>query len=553
MKRKRIYVWMLAGSLSVGSILPVYGAEFTDDPNTNVTNESEISLIQEESPDIFSDGAQEADTFSDSIFENNGVLGASEADEGTEGLVYEYVEETDSYRVIKGVDTKNVIIPAAYEGKPVMEIASGAFVNCSSMESVSVRKMGCTIRTGAFVNCSALRGIGVAGGIGIESQAFRECPKLYQMSGVNCEEQAPYVIAPDAFDADCKIIIWTIGSIDVKGESFVYIDLESGVHDYRVNGVEYVDMLLNINGQTKDGMVITDFDNSRQIVDSSNIDLGYSIVAIYRKAFYGSDRLEELTLSPGIQYIQTKAFAYCTNLRELRLPDTVVDIAEDAFEGCDNLTIFCTAGSYVEEYCRTHKIPFIAEGAEPSRLVQTGFRVSNQSLYFDIGFQHAEEGAAGYEFQSLASDGKTILLTKTSDSSSTVLRKAPNDIYVRGRYWKQVNGHKVYSAWSDMIYLHADIKVGNISLEKAEIKGNNVTLTFADNPNFFKESDGYDCMLKNADNQGESYMLKNRMYRTIRYKNIEKGTYYVIAKAYKIVNGKKYYGKASDTQKIVVK
>lgn len=67
MKRKRIYVWMLAGSLSVGSILPVYGAEFTDDPNTNVTNESEISLIQEEAPDIFSDGAQEADTFSDSI------------------------------------------------------------------------------------------------------------------------------------------------------------------------------------------------------------------------------------------------------------------------------------------------------------------------------------------------------------------------------------------------------------------------------------------------------------------------------------------------------
>ena len=507
MKRKRIYVWMLAGSLSVGSILPVYGAEFTDDPNTNVTNESEISLIQEESPDIFSDGAQEADTFSDSIFENNSVLGASEEDEGTEGLVYEYVEETDSYRVIKGVDTKNVIIPAAYEGKPVMEVASGAFVNCSSMESVSVRKTGCTIRTGAFVNCSALRGIGVAGGIGIESQAFRECPKLYQMSGVNCEEQAPYVIAPDAFDADCKIIIWSIGSIDDRGDSFIALDGE-GDSLYLEYGMQFIDLRLDINGQTKDGIVLTDFDNSRQIVDLSNIDLGYSIFAIYRKAFYGSDRLEELTLSPGLQYIQTKAFAYCTNLRELRLPDTVVDIAEDAFEGCDNLTIFCTAGSYVEEYCRTHKIPFIVEGAEPSRLVQTGFRVSNQSLYFDIGFQHTEEGAAGYEFQSLASDGKTILRTKTSDSSSTVLRKAPNDIYVRGRYWKQVNGHKVYSAWSDMIYLHADIKVGNISLEKAEIKGNNVTLTFADNPNFFKESDGYDCMLKNADSQVESYMLK---------------------------------------------
>ena len=227
MKRKRIYVWMLAGSLSVGSILPVYGAEFTDDPNTNVTNESEISLIQEESPDIFSDGAQEADTFSDSIFENNSVLGASEEDEGTEGLVYEYVEETDSYRVIKGVDTKNVIIPAAYEGKPVMEVASGAFVNCSSMESVSVRKTGCTIRTGAFVNCSALRGIGVAGGIGIESQAFRECPKLYQMSGVNCEEQAPYVIAPDAFDADCKKLYGLLGLLMLKGNHLFILTLRA--------------------------------------------------------------------------------------------------------------------------------------------------------------------------------------------------------------------------------------------------------------------------------------------------------------------------------------
>lgn len=551
MKRKRIYVWMLAGSLSLGNILPVSGAEFTDDPNTNVTNEPEISFIQEESPDVFSDGAQEADTFSDSIFENNGVLGASEEDEGTKGIVYEYVEESDSYRVIKGVDTKNVIIPAAYEGKPVMEVASGAFVNCSSMESVSVLKMGCTIRTGAFVNCSALRWIGVAGGINIESQAFRECPKLYQMSGVNCEEQAPYAIAPDAFDADCKIIIWSIGSIDDRGDSFIALDGE-GDSLYLEYGMQFIDLRLDINGQTKDGIVLTDFDNSRQIVDLSNIDLGYSIIAIYRKAFYGSDRLEELTLSPGIQYIQTKAFAYCTNLRELRLPDTVVDIAEDAFEGCDNLTIFCTAGSYVEEYCRTHKIPFIAEGTEPSRLVQTGFRVSNQSLYFDIGFQRAEEGAAGYEFQSLASDGKTILRTKTSDSSSTVLRKAPNNIYVRGRYWKQVNGHKVYSGWSDMIYLHGEIKGGNMILKNAEVKGNNVTLTFADNPNFFKESDGYDCKLQNVSGEGESYMLRNRMCRTIRYKNIEKGTYYVIAKAYKIVDGKKYYGKASDTQKVVV-
>lgn len=60
-------------------------------------------------------------------------------------------------------------------------------------------------------------------------------------------------------------------------------------------------------------------------------------------------------------------------------------------------------------------------------------------------------------------------------------------------------------------------------------------------------------MLKNADSQVESYMLKNRMYRTIRYKNIEKGTYYVIAKTYKIVNGKKYYGKVSNAQKIVIK
>lgn len=79
--------------------------------------------------EVFTDGiSEQTGMFSAEELENQEMFSSgSEAEEGTEGLVYEYVEERDSYTVVKGINKDSVYIPASYEGKPVMEIATGAF------------------------------------------------------------------------------------------------------------------------------------------------------------------------------------------------------------------------------------------------------------------------------------------------------------------------------------------------------------------------------------------------------------------------------------------
>ena len=41
------------------------------------------------------------------------------------------------------------------------------------------------------------------------------------------------------------------------------------------------------------------------------------------------------------------------------IPASVTDIEEDIFHGCSNLTVTVIAGSYAEQYCKDHVIPFV--------------------------------------------------------------------------------------------------------------------------------------------------------------------------------------------------
>ena len=67
-----------------------------------------------------------------------------------------------------------------------------------------------------------------------------------------------------------------------------------------------------------------------------------------------------------------------------------------------------------------------------------------------------------------------------------------------------------------------------------------------------KYSDGFDCVLKNADS-GENIVLKNQKKNTVTFKNIKPGVYYLKAHAYTLLNGIKQFGVWSDNKKVVVK
>ena len=79
-----------------------------------------------------------------------------------------------------------------------------------------------------------------------------------------------------------------------------------------------------------------------------------------------------------------------------------------------------------------------------------------------------------------------------------------------------------------------------------------MTLTFGDNANFFKESDGFDCRLIDI-RIGKTYAKQNQKYRTVTFTNVKPGTYTAKARAYKLVNGKKVYGERSNTIRVTVR
>lgn len=57
--------------------------------------------------------------------------------------------------------------------------------------------------------------------------------------------------------------------------------------------------------------------------------------------------------------IRYYAFYDCNGLTSISIPEGVTSIGEDAFSLCDNLTIYGTAGSFVETYAKEESIPFV--------------------------------------------------------------------------------------------------------------------------------------------------------------------------------------------------
>ncbi|MFZ2836750.1 MAG: hypothetical protein WAZ76_00360, partial [Blautia wexlerae] len=111
------------------------------------------------------------------------------------------------------------------------------------------------------------------------------------------------------------------------------------------------------------------------------------------------------------------------------------------------------------------------------------------------------------------------------------------------------NGKKSYSRWSNEMRMPpVKLNKDNIKLIKITGKKKTVTAQFGN----LKYSDGFDCVLKNADS-GENIVLKNQKKNTVTFKNIKPGVYYLKAHAYTLLNGIKQFGVWSDNKKVVVK
>ena len=217
MDRKKFIAVAISAALGLSGA-PVYASEsavFSDGEVQEYGAEEEKQEFQTDSQD------PETDTFQDEVESDAGTdgfvdeiteasSGAAESD--ANGFTYEYLKESDTYRLTKGTDTENVIIPYEYNGKVVSEVGERAFYGCVNIKTVKAeegadrRKNRIRIDKSAFENCENLRKVSFDQGAKLESRAFYNCPKLWEYTGVSYYDSFDTEIEQDSFDADTKVI-----------------------------------------------------------------------------------------------------------------------------------------------------------------------------------------------------------------------------------------------------------------------------------------------------------------------------------------------------------
>ena len=99
----------------------------------------------------------------------------------TEGLEFTLNEDGESYS-LKGIGTATgtkIVIPAAYEGKPVTRIKPMALINNQELTSVTLPESVTSIEFHAFSGCTGLTSITLSEGLtSIRVAAFADCTGL---------------------------------------------------------------------------------------------------------------------------------------------------------------------------------------------------------------------------------------------------------------------------------------------------------------------------------------------------------------------------------------
>jgi len=214
---------------------------------------------------------------------------------------------------------KEVILPSAIDGKPVVAISGLAFENNTSVVSVKIPAGVTTIGQAAFRNCTSLTSVTLPASLtAIDTYAFYNCTAL---SGLKIPAGVK-TVGLSAF--------YNTAWLSSQKTAFVVVG---------------------------DGVLVSCLSGDADVTVPDT-------VKKMTNAFYYKNSSVNVTLSAGITEIGTFAFTGCPNLKTITIPETVASMGKDAIYDCKALTaVYVRKGSYAESWLKdngyTAKIQYI--------------------------------------------------------------------------------------------------------------------------------------------------------------------------------------------------
>ena len=235
-----------------------------------------------------------------------------------DGIWYDFDNSTQTASVTyrgtmpsdyKGRYQGEVVIPASvtYSGKTyrVTSIGDDAFLQCSSLTSVTIPNSVTNIGRYAFSDCASLVSITIPNSVtGIEEGAFARCISLTSITIPNSVKN-----------------IGNYAFVTCSGLASIIVDSDNTIYDSRDN----------CNAIIQTG-------TSTLLSGCKNTIIPNSVSSIGGYAFYGCTGLTSVTIPNSVKSIKENAFNYCSGLASITIPDSIISIGNEAFAYCTGLT-----------------------------------------------------------------------------------------------------------------------------------------------------------------------------------------------------------------------
>ncbi|MBQ1232680.1 MAG: leucine-rich repeat protein [Clostridia bacterium] len=245
------------------------------------------------------------------------------------GLAYDLIADGSGYEVVgigECTDTE-IVIPASYNGLPVVGIAKEAFLNCTQITQVSIPDSVLSIEHDAFRGCAALTEVHIGNAVrSIGASAFRDCVNLSKLAIPDSVTE----IDTMAF-FNCKGLQWvTFGSglTEIGGAAFYncisLTELHIPANVKKIANYHYTGSNCGV------------FENCTSLtkVTIGDANMGTELTTIGSEAFQNCTALTEVYIGNAVGSIGIRAFQYCSALQTVVIGDAVSEICDDAFASC---------------------------------------------------------------------------------------------------------------------------------------------------------------------------------------------------------------------------